>query len=103
MLVYAVLVMFAYIGWDVFLQPMLQERKVIIESLDVAAMEKVGGWYGTNLRPEFAEIVSMRTLSPDFLPRLEKNTRHKSGQRRLVIVGDVHGCQDECKLLAALN
>ncbi|OKL63996.1 hypothetical protein UA08_00658 [Talaromyces atroroseus] len=99
MVVYAVLVVFAYVGWDFFLQPMLEERKVIIESLDVAAMDKVGGWYGTNLRPEFADIVTMRTLSPDFLPRLEKSSRRQSGRRRLLIVGDVHGCQYELERL----
>lgn len=95
LVVYAILLMSAYTGWEAVLQPMIKEHEDILTSLNVDTLEKVGGWFGTNVRPEFVDVVSMRTLNPALLPSLEKKQGKSS--RRLVIVGDVHGCKDECK------
>lgn len=94
--VYAILLMFAFTGWESVVQPMMKEHEDILTSLNVDTLEKVGGWFGTNVRPEFVDVVPMRTLDPAFLPSPEMMQGHKSS-RRLIIVGDVHGCQDECK------
>jgi hypothetical protein len=96
LVVYAILLMFAYTGWEAVLHPMMKEHESILTSLSADTLEKVGGWFGTNVRPEFFDVVPMRTLDPALLPSLERQQGDKSS-RRLVIVGDVHGCQDECK------
>ena len=96
LVVYAILLMFAYTGWEAVLQPMIKEHEEILTSLNADTLEKVGGWFGTNVRPEFVDVVPMKTLDPALLPSPERTKGHKSS-RRLVIVGDVHGCQDECK------
>lgn len=102
LVVYAILLMFAYIGWEAVLQPMIEEHEDILTSLNVVTMEEVGGWFGTNVRPEFVDVMPMKTLDPALLPGPERIPGHKSS-RRLVIVGDVHGCQDECKSICPIE
>ncbi|EED17619.1 Ser/Thr protein phosphatase family [Talaromyces stipitatus ATCC 10500] len=97
MVVYAILLMFAFTGWETVLQPMMKEHEDILASLNVDTLEKVGGWFGTNVRPEFVDVLPMRTLNPALLPSFEEKKGRSS--RRLVIVGDVHGCQDELEKL----
>lgn len=46
--------------------------------------------YGSNMRVEFKDIIHMKTMDEQHLPKDEK---------RLVFVGDVHGCIDELKAL----
>lgn len=46
--------------------------------------------YGTNVRPIFKDMIHIKTLDEKYLP---------VGNRRLVIVGDVHGCVKELKAL----
>lgn len=81
---------------------MIKEHEEILTSLNADTLEKMGGWFGTNVRPEFVDVVPMRTLDPALLPSPERTKGHKSS-RRLVIVGDVHGCQDECKSICPIE
>lgn len=54
------------------------------------------GYFGTNMLPDFVGMTHMKTLDEAFIPR--------SGDRkRLIIVGDVHGCVDECGSLLSLH
>lgn len=46
--------------------------------------------YGSQVRPEFKDTVHIRTLDHTNLP---------AGNKRLVFVGDVHGCHEELKAL----
>lgn len=96
LITYAILLLSAYVGWETILRPKIQEYEDLTTSLDTVTMQRVGGWFGTNVRPEFADIVPMRSLDPGLLPSFEKQEKSKSG-RRLVIIGDVHGSQDECE------
>lgn len=97
-LVYAVLVASFYIGWSVFLQPALEERAGLVRALDLETMKQVGGWFGTNTRPVFADVVPIRSLDPVLIPASNKESSSSAiEQRRLIFVGDVHGCKDECE------
>ena len=46
------------------------------------------GWFGGNMRPGFLDMVHLGTLDEKLLPGQEDN-------RRLIVIGDVHGCNDE--------
>lgn len=53
-------------------------------------MKSGEGWFGSNVRPVFTNIIQLRTLDKTLIPWRE-------GRIRLIVVGDVHGCKDECK------
>ncbi|KAH8701831.1 hypothetical protein BGW36DRAFT_290215 [Talaromyces proteolyticus] len=72
LIVYVILVVSFYFGWNSYLQPMLEERAGLVRALDVATMNQAGGWFGTNTRPEFADMVPIRSLDPALLPASEK-------------------------------
>lgn len=48
------------------------------------------GWFGTNMLPEFVGMAHLKQLENDLVPRA-------GNDRRLIFVGDVHGCHDERK------
>ena len=47
------------------------------------------GYFGTNMLPEFVGITQVKTLDKYFVPGSRDS-------RRLIFIGDVHGCRDEC-------
>ncbi|KAL1971020.1 hypothetical protein VTN77DRAFT_2854 [Rasamsonia byssochlamydoides] len=94
---YVILLSVFWAGWKGILKPRLDEHAALIKSLDIESQQKVGGWFGSNARPPLADIIQTRTLDPSLLPR-------EGNGRRLVIVGDVHGCKDELdKLLKKVS
>jgi hypothetical protein len=99
-LIYLILVSICWGTWVYALKPRALEQEALLKALDLQTMESVGGWFGSNARPQFPDIVHLRALDPDLLPRSERPGQGEK-PRRLVIVGDVHGCKDECKLIVA--
>ena len=91
-LVYSVLLLSLIAGWKWMISPLLSEHTSLLHSLDPQSKAKEGGWYGTNALPELENIVKIRSLNPDLLPRPMNNA--ESG-KRLIFIGDVHGCKDE--------
>jgi hypothetical protein len=49
------------------------------------------GLFGVNMRPEFMDIIHLKDLSRDLVWQRGNN------KSRILVVGDVHGCVDECK------
>ena len=78
------------ISWFTYLSPRLNEHLLLKGSLD-PRLGKLNGMFGANIRPEFADMVQLRTLDSRLVPVAGK----KSGNRRLIVVGDVHGCKEE--------
>lgn len=80
------------------LSPRLQERNVLVHSLDPTSKTDSVGWLGTNSMPEFGDLIQIQTLDPGLVPTdLAGVDAGSKNKRRLVIVGDVHGCKEECE------
>ena len=75
------------------------ERELLI-SLTGRGKNAAGGWFGNNMRPSFPDVVQVMKLDSNLLPR-EHPTAHLQNQKRLIFVGDVHGCKAE--LMALLD
>lgn len=92
---YSILYLFltglCWLGWKWYLRPTWDEHTVLSGSLD-ERMRTGMGWFGSNMRPVFNEMVHLKTLDHRLVPGMGANRDSK----RLIIVGDVHGCKDEC-------
>lgn len=96
-IIYLTLFLLGWAGWGLVLSPHLQDRAEMTRALDVDS--KTTGWFGTNALPRFDDLTLIRTLDPKFLPGgpVDVETLGAGTRRRLVVVGDVHGCKDECR------
>lgn len=97
-LIYIALFIFAWIGWRMLLSPRLQDQNFLLHSLHPTSKTDTGWWFGVNSSPQSGGLVQIRTLNPDLVPGdLAGVKAGKSSRKRLIIVGDVHGCKEECK------
>jgi len=95
MLVVVILILVAcYYGWSWYLQPRLQEERVFKEGF---LHDRLKGTYGISQAGDF-EGTRIKELDTSLLPGGEKDP---DGKRRLVFVGDIHGCRKE--LMALLD
>lgn len=103
--VYVTLFILSWCGWSFFVHPLLQDRSDLLHSLDPASKSESGGWFGSNSLPKFDDLIQVRTLDPDLVPMapLEGVDAAEWKSKRLVVVGDVHGCKEECKCLSFSN
>lgn len=82
-----------WIAWFSWLNPKINEHFLLKTSLDYRQNSK-SGWFGTNVRPNFQDMIQLKTLDESLLPA---GNKHKDGKKkRLIIIGDIHGCKDEC-------
>ena len=79
-----------WISWFTYLSPRFNEHLLLKGSLD-ARLSKLNGMFGANIRPEFADMVHLETLDSSLVPVAGR----ENGNRRLIVVGDVHGCKEE--------
>ena len=93
--VYAVLLLACWLGWKSWLQPKWEEEALLSKSLEEThAIRK--NWFGINARPPFADMIQVKDLDQSFLPTMGKDrTVDKNSKKRLIIIGDVHGCKHE--------
>lgn len=94
--VYLTLLVSCFVGWKFVLSPRLEEHSALLRSLDPNVKDEVGGWFGANALPTFDNIVQLRDLDPSYLPAEKAAEPNQLNQRRLIMIGDVHGCKEEC-------
>lgn len=83
--------------WFSMVVPHMREAKAALATFD--AVDPSEGRYGLNRRPSFPNMIQLRTLDPDLLP-VDGNSRSRHPRsRRLVFVGDIHGCKHELVML----
>ena len=87
------LVLWGY--WKWWFRPRWAEHLLLNDSLN-ERIKGGEGWYGGNVRPTFTDLIQLQTLHKSLVP-----SRHD--RTRLIVVGDVHGCKDECKQLSSVS
>jgi hypothetical protein len=78
----------AWIGWRTFFGIDYSESRKEIKFMDANTQET----FGINLRPQFKDTIQIKTMDEKHLPTENK---------RLIVVGDVHGCREELEHLLA--
>ena len=91
MLVYAILIVVCWVGWIGYLRPRLEESKILKDSLK-ERMKNKQGWFGANQKVSFEGMTQVGMLDRKLVPGSE--IPGVDG-RRLIIIGDIHGCVDE--------
>lgn len=84
--IYLLLLFVAWVSWTTHFGPRYTQYKM--EQAEMDAPPK--GNFGSNMRPHFKDMIQLKTLDENHLPH------HK---KRLVFVGDVHGCRHELEEL----
>ena len=77
-------------NWHYWAGPTWTEHRLLTQSLN-ERMKTGEGWFGVNMRLEFLDMIQVKTLDQELVPARED-------RRRLIVIGDVHGCSDERKL-----
>lgn len=76
-------------NWIWWLGPTLRENSALNKSVILARIRPGQGVFGSNMRAEFRDMIQLKTIDEKLIPT-------KGGRRRLIVIGDVHGCRDEC-------
>lgn len=88
----------ALLGWRMLLSPRLQQQNSLLHSLDSTSETGTGESFGTDSSPQVDDLIQICTLDPNLVPAdFTGSDAGATSRKRLVIVGDVHGCKHECK------
>jgi hypothetical protein len=79
--------------WFSVIRPHIRETQAALATFE--DVKPATGLYGHNQRPSFSDMIQLKTLDPELLPDEGKLRLPTSRRRRLVFVGDIHGCKDE--------
>lgn len=77
-------------NWKYWMKSQWEEQTVLNNALQ-GRFPPGRGMFGTNTRPAFRDMIHIGTINQDLIPQ-------KGDKARLIVVGDVHGCVDECML-----
>lgn len=76
------------INWIWWTGPEWRENSELDKSLK-SKMQSGHAYFGTNMRPTFRDMIQLQTIDQTLIPQ-------EGDKARLIIVGDVHGCHEEC-------
>ncbi|KAL8926165.1 MAG: hypothetical protein Q9208_003068 [Pyrenodesmia sp. 3 TL-2023] len=91
LLVIILIVLMPWSSWKWYGRSRWEEHRLLNDALD-NKLRKGAAWYGLNLRPAFMDMIQFETLDVSELPQ-------EYGKRRLIFIGDVHGCYEELQAL----
>lgn len=77
-------------NWKLWVQSEWQEHTYLNNALH-GPLKPGLSKFGSNVRPAFRDMIHMRTLNQKLIPQ-------KGDTKRLIVIGDVHGCVKECTL-----
>lgn len=88
--------------WQYFLSDYVAEEKEAWNTLNAEFGRNHGNVYGQNKRVQFPGMAHLSTLDAKYLPRTSRaNLGGASKHRRLIFIGDIHGCMNELQALLA--
>ena len=89
--VYMILVLLSVFWgiWYFWAGPKWTENSLLVDSLS-ERIRTGEGWFGENLRPGFLDMIQVKKLDQNLVPQ-------QGDRKRLIVVGDVHGCHEECR------
>ncbi|KAG8525797.1 uncharacterized protein KY384_000557 [Bacidia gigantensis] len=82
-------------NWWTWAGPKISEQYGLRQSTK-ERMQYAEGWFGANLRPDFVGMKHVEQLDDELVPGIDGKA---PGHRRLVVIGDVHGCAEELEAL----
>lgn len=86
--------------WIKIIRPFLDEERAAWSAFNLNSNPATGGVFGANVRPQFPDMIHVKTLDPNLLPRSPKEKKEGIPcKQRLVFVGDIHGCRKELEAL----
>lgn len=91
-------VLFVFL-WRNFLSDLVAENRAAWEMMNAESEAKHGNVFGTNKRVQFSGVTHISSMDPVYLPKNENSGAGK--EKRLIFVGDIHGCMTELEALLA--
>ncbi|KAF1990927.1 Metallo-dependent phosphatase [Aulographum hederae CBS 113979] len=97
LLIYILFLLGSWFTWSWVVLPAFHEHHKFDMSFD-ASHQSGAHLMGTNMVPSFSKMIQTQKLDPKYLPSRDHP------DRRLILVGDVHGCKEELEhLLKKVN
>ncbi|KAL8820085.1 MAG: hypothetical protein Q9191_007588 [Dirinaria sp. TL-2023a] len=91
LILFIVSIVFLFIYWARHGADSWNEQRILRNAVS-GRIHSDAGWFGTNMLPEFVGMTHVKQLKRDLVPQV-------GSSRRLIFVGDVHGCHDELEAL----
>lgn len=85
--------------WRNFLSDMVAESRAAWEMMNADSESKHGNVFGANKRVQFSGVTHISIMDAAHLPQSKKSGA--GGGKRLIFVGDIHGCMAELEALLA--
>ncbi|KAF2465708.1 Metallo-dependent phosphatase [Lindgomyces ingoldianus] len=86
--IYFTLLLITYISWKSYLGPRWEANRQELREMDDIPQAA----FGSNMRPDFTDMIQVKTMDERHLPKGAEG-------KRLIVVGDVHGCKEELDAL----
>lgn len=99
LLLLVVMTLSSVVLWNKILAPFAKEERAAWASLNKDAGLAADGVFGANVRPHFSDMIHLQTLDPSLVPGSLNEKGEASKKRRLIFVGDIHGCRQELEEL----
>lgn len=96
--VIAILLLFL---WRNFLSDLVIENRAAWEMMNAETEARHGMIFGTNKRVQFSGVTHISTMDAAHLPRNSKSGAQAAKDKRLIFIGDIHGCMNELEALLA--